>query len=237
MALASFAGAILGGGEVQVLTSGALRPHGPDAEVPWAAERGCDAAACDGGHARCAASRAALGAGAPAGGREAAAAGGPVGDLGCGGGGGPATAGGVSLLRDFTYVGDVVAAVAAALDADRGALERAAAAGRGGGGPAGAGAGDDGGEPRRGVHAVLNVGAGRPAHVGRLLRLLEGHLGKRAARVEARPLRPGDPDVPATWADVRAAAQALGWRPRVGFEEGLRRTVDWMREDGMPGLG
>ena len=38
------------------------------------------------------------------------------------------------------------------------------------------------------------------------------------------PPRPGD--VRDSWADVSAAREALGFEPRVGLEEGLRRTAE-----------
>jgi len=43
------------------------------------------------------------------------------------------------------------------------------------------------------------------------------------------PEREGD--VRDSLADVSAAAEALGYSPRVGFEEGLRRTVAWYRDE------
>jgi UDP-glucuronate 4-epimerase len=30
-----------------------------------------------------------------------------------------------------------------------------------------------------------------------------------------------------TWADIRKAKRLLGYKPTVGFEEGLRRTWEW----------
>jgi nucleoside-diphosphate-sugar epimerase len=36
--------------------------------------------------------------------------------------------------------------------------------------------------------------------------------------------------VPRTWADVSAAHEALGYAPRVGFEEGIHRFASWLRE-------
>ena len=35
-------------------------------------------------------------------------------------------------------------------------------------------------------------------------------------------------DVRHSWADVTAARTLLGYEPAVGFEEGLRRTIDSM---------
>jgi UDP-glucose 4-epimerase len=42
------------------------------------------------------------------------------------------------------------------------------------------------------------------------------------------PPRTGD--VLDSQADVSAAKEAFGYEPLVGFEEGLRRTVEWYRE-------
>jgi nucleoside-diphosphate-sugar epimerase len=43
----------------------------------------------------------------------------------------------------------------------------------------------------------------------------------------ALPQRPGDP--PLLEADVRRLADEVGWRPSVGFEEGIARTVEWWK--------
>ena len=36
-------------------------------------------------------------------------------------------------------------------------------------------------------------------------------------------------DVKATYADVSALAEAVGYRPKVSLEEGMKRFVDWYR--------
>ncbi len=38
-------------------------------------------------------------------------------------------------------------------------------------------------------------------------------------------------DVRDSHADISAAEEAFGYRPRIGFEEGLRRTVEWVRAE------
>jgi nucleoside-diphosphate-sugar epimerase len=43
------------------------------------------------------------------------------------------------------------------------------------------------------------------------------------------PERTGD--IQNSLADISAAREAFGYEPRVGFEEGLRRTVEWYREE------
>jgi nucleoside-diphosphate-sugar epimerase len=34
-----------------------------------------------------------------------------------------------------------------------------------------------------------------------------------------------------SWSDIAAAGQALGYAPAVAFEEGLRRTIDWIERE------
>ena len=38
-------------------------------------------------------------------------------------------------------------------------------------------------------------------------------------------------DVQATWADVGRAGRLLDWRPEVSVEDGIRRCVDWYRDN------
>ena len=72
------------------------------------------------------------------------------------------------------------------------------------------------------VGRVWNLGAGNPQSVNRLVELLGGtkiHI----------PKRPGEPDV--THADISRIVSELGWRPMIGFEEGVGKIVarieDW----------
>ena len=69
---------------------------------------------------------------------------------------------------------------------------------------------------------VFNVGSGQTRSVNELVRFLGGP-------VTFVPKRPGEPDC--TFADISRIGAALGWRPRVSFEEGvdtmLRHIDDW----------
>jgi UDP-glucose 4-epimerase len=80
--------------------------------------------------------------------------------------------------------------------------------------------------------AVLNVACGVEVSLLELLDRLAEIFGRR---IEPRlgPARAGD--VRHSRADVTAAARLLGYRPRVPFEEGLRRTVAWSRARGAEG--
>jgi UDP-glucuronate 4-epimerase len=57
-----------------------------------------------------------------------------------------------------------------------------------------------------------------------VIRRLEEALGI-PARIEWLPEHPGD--VPQTWANIEEARTLLGYEPRVTFDDGVRRFVDW----------
>ena len=101
--------------------------------------------------------------------------------------------------RDFTFIGDAVAANIAAATA-----------------PAGACSGK-----------AYNVAGGHRYSLLEMLEILGGLLGV-VADPEFTESRAGD--VRHSEADISAAANDLGYRPAVGFDDGLRRTVDWFRE-------
>jgi CDP-glucose 4,6-dehydratase len=110
--------------------------------------------------------------------------------------------------RDFLYVEDAVAAYLAI----RGAL----AAGRGAG-------------------EAFNAGSGHPHAVREVVA-----LACRAAGADVGPdIRGrGTPagEIDRQWVDASKLHGLTGWTPRVGLEEGLRRTVDWYRAHA-PALG
>ncbi|MEV0228336.1 NAD-dependent epimerase/dehydratase family protein [Nonomuraea sp. NPDC050786] len=79
----------------------------------------------------------------------------------------------------------------------------------------------------RAVGQAFDVGTGTKVSVREAVELLYRIAGEESAppfgSVPDRPL-----DVPQT-ADPGAARELIGWRPRVGLEDGLRRTVEWYR--------
>jgi UDP-N-acetylglucosamine/UDP-N-acetyl-alpha-D-glucosaminouronate 4-epimerase len=78
---------------------------------------------------------------------------------------------------------------------------------------------------------VFNVGAGEPHSINDLASTLKGLLRSDLEPEHADP-RPGD--VRDSWADISAARSVLGYEPKVGFEEGLRATVEAYDEE--PGV-
>ena len=75
---------------------------------------------------------------------------------------------------------------------------------------------------------VFNLGESRTVELRELIALLERGLG-REALIERRPTQPGD--VPQTFADISKARRLLGYDPRTPIEEGIRRFVEWFRQE------
>ena len=73
---------------------------------------------------------------------------------------------------------------------------------------------------------VFNIACGERHTLNETYTLLAELLGY-PHRAQYGPARAGD--VRDSLADITAAAEALGYRPHVGFEEGLRRTAEWYR--------
>jgi UDP-glucose 4-epimerase len=70
---------------------------------------------------------------------------------------------------------------------------------------------------------VLNVATGTSATVNELAEAIGRILDRPVTRTYRDP-RPGD--VRASWADIAAARETLGWEPRVSLEDGLRLTSE-----------
>jgi UDP-glucuronate 4-epimerase len=75
---------------------------------------------------------------------------------------------------------------------------------------------------------ILNLGGAETTALADLVRMIAEELGVEH-RVQYLPDQPGD--VPITYADVRKAGRVLGYSPRVSIREGLRRFVEWYREN------
>ena len=114
------------------------------------------------------------------------------------------------MVRDFTYVDDIVEGVTRVLDQ-----------------PPGKGEGVN--EPDRSASApwrIYNIGNSTRVQLMDYIRALEKALGRKAT-LELLPMQDGD--VPATQADVSALESDFGYRPQVGVEEGIKRFVEWYR--------
>lgn len=104
-----------------------------------------------------------------------------------------------SSERDYTYITDCVDGVLAAVEWTA--------------------------RPRTGgVAEPINIGGGARVRLDRLIELIGRTLG-RPVQIERHPDQPGD--VRLTDADLRRAGRELGFRPKVGIEEGIGHFVRW----------
>ncbi|ROO25959.1 NAD dependent epimerase/dehydratase [Salinisphaera orenii MK-B5] len=73
---------------------------------------------------------------------------------------------------------------------------------------------------------IYNIGNGQPVPLMRYIERLEECLGVQAEK-EYLPMQAGD--IEATHADVDSLFEAVGYRPEVSVEDGVRNFVDWYR--------
>jgi UDP-glucuronate 4-epimerase len=118
------------------------------------------------------------------------------------------------MVRDFTYIDDIVEGVVRTLD-------RSAA-------PDPAWNGDDPDPATSYAPArVFNIGNNQPVPLLDCIALLEECLGRKA-KLDLLPMQPGD--VVSTMADVSRLERAVCFRPATPLATGIRRFVDWYQE-------
>jgi len=74
---------------------------------------------------------------------------------------------------------------------------------------------------------IFNLGHSQPVEMAQFVGLLEDALARKA-RVELLP--PLATEMPATCADLSRVRAAIGYEPKVGLPEGLRRFVAWFKD-------
>ena len=119
-----------------------------------------------------------------------------------------------NMRRDFTYVDDVVEAIARLIDQPPQ------------GNPAWSGSNPDPASSAA-PWKIYNIGNNRPEELMHVVALLEKEFGRPAIK-EMLPMQPGD--VPATYADIEDLARDVGFRPATSIEDGIARFSKWFRE-------
>lgn len=77
-------------------------------------------------------------------------------------------------------------------------------------------------------YEVINLGGGnKPYSLLQMVELMEKFSGKKA-KLKLSEKIAADMDV--TWADISKAKRLLGWEPKVEFEEGIKRLVEWHKQ-------
>ncbi len=110
--------------------------------------------------------------------------------------------GNLTPRRDLTFVGDTVAGFLRAAESDAS------------------------------IGQEINFGNGRSISIGELAEKIVGLVGRDIpVRQSEERIRPASSEVDDLVADATKARELLGWEPEVSLDEGLVRTIDWVREN------
>ena len=119
-----------------------------------------------------------------------------------------------NMVRDFTYVDDVVQGIVKVLDQ-----------------PAAPNPEWNGKSPDPATstapYRIYNIGNSRPVNLMRYIEVLETCLARKAV-IDFQPMQPGD--VPETCADTTELEKAVGYKPGTPIEVGVQRFVEWYLE-------
>lgn len=107
------------------------------------------------------------------------------------------------MLRDFTYIDDIIEGVCNILCNPHAPDNKGAA------------------------YKIYNIGNNKPVKLMDFIETLEKHLGREAIK-EYYPMQPGD--VFQTYADINELIEDFGFRPSTSIEEGLGKFAEWFLE-------
>lgn len=113
------------------------------------------------------------------------------------------------MMRDFTYIDDLTAAIEALIDAPPGDTPVP-------------------GDSLSPVapHRIVNIGNGAPVKLMGFIAAIETACGRKA-QINFKDMQPGD--VPATWADASLLETLIGARPATDIQTGIDAFVAWHR--------
>jgi dTDP-glucose 4,6-dehydratase len=76
-------------------------------------------------------------------------------------------------------------------------------------------------------HEPVNIGNPREMTIKQFAQEILRIIGAKST-IEYKPLPEDDPKV--RQPDIARAKKVLGWEPRVDFEEGIKKTIDYFKE-------
>ena len=107
-----------------------------------------------------------------------------------------------SMLRDYTYVSDMVDATIKILDCFK--------------------------NNDTNIYEIFNVASSNPKTINEMITTIEKVLNKKAKiRYEDRPIG----DVNKTFGNITKAKKVLNWKPVVSFEDGIKKFIDWYKDN------
>lgn len=118
------------------------------------------------------------------------------------------------MMRDFTYIDDIVESVLRVLDK-----------------PATPDVSFDASQPKSSIsdapYRIFNIGNSQPEKLMDFIGLLEDAIGKKAQK-EFLPMQAGD--VKATYADTSVLEAWVGFKPSTSLQNGIKEFVEWYRD-------
>jgi len=76
---------------------------------------------------------------------------------------------------------------------------------------------------------VINLGGGRATSINQLAKAVAAAFGQPDYEIRHMPGRAGEQR--AVQADIRKAKEVLGWQPKISFDMGLKKTVEWAKSE------
>ncbi len=87
------------------------------------------------------------------------------------------------------------------------------------------------GESERSIGQIINIGSGREISIGDLADKIISLVGRKVSVVhDTVRMRPSASEVERLCADNTKARDVIGWVPTVSLEEGLAKTIAWIKE-------
>jgi nucleoside-diphosphate-sugar epimerase len=115
--------------------------------------------------------------------------------------GGTVKVGSLTPLRDFNYVSDTVSGFLRVAESDAA------------------------------IGEVINIGSGREVSIGEIVARVKTLVGRDfPVETDDARVRPEQSEVMRLLCDRSKAERLLGWAPQVSLEDGLKRTVDYIRD-------
>jgi len=114
-----------------------------------------------------------------------------------------------NMLRDFTYIDDIVDGIEGLMRSDFSDDEQEQYPGR------------------SKFYRIYNIGNNNPVRLDTFIATLEELLGKTAEKIYL-PMQDGD--VPTTYADITALASVTGYQPSTDIRNGLGKFVSWYKD-------
>jgi len=113
------------------------------------------------------------------------------------------------MIRDFTYIDDIVEGTLKVIDANLNAESC----------------------PNGVAYKIYNIGCSSPVRLMDFIEEMENALGKKAEKIYL-PMQPGD--VYQTNADTTKLEKELGYKPHVSLHEGITKFIAWYQSDKNP---